>query len=186
MGSPIGRNEPCPCKSGKKYKRCCGINAAPKLNTPVAPQMPTGPGNMPFDVNSLDPEWMGQFSKALQRLPHGQMQKLQAMMQKAMSGKDVSREAETFEKTLPPELQSLLLAFKMPAGVGTPGMDIPTTGTEISGQTSDGSEKMSEEEARKIVAAAAESGKISQDEAKEVLGADNKKSKFSKLWKSFK
>ena len=20
----IGRNEPCPCKSGKKYKRCCG------------------------------------------------------------------------------------------------------------------------------------------------------------------
>jgi uncharacterized protein YchJ len=23
----IGRNEPCPCKSGKKYKRCCGINS---------------------------------------------------------------------------------------------------------------------------------------------------------------
>lgn len=22
----IGRNEPCPCKSGKKYKRCCGVN----------------------------------------------------------------------------------------------------------------------------------------------------------------
>ncbi len=21
----IGRNEPCPCKSGKKYKKCCGI-----------------------------------------------------------------------------------------------------------------------------------------------------------------
>ena len=20
----IGRNEPCPCKSGKKYKKCCG------------------------------------------------------------------------------------------------------------------------------------------------------------------
>ncbi|WP_349261012.1 SEC-C metal-binding domain-containing protein [Baekduia sp.] len=20
----IGRNEPCPCWSGKKYKRCCG------------------------------------------------------------------------------------------------------------------------------------------------------------------
>ncbi len=20
----IGRNEPCPCGSGKKYKRCCG------------------------------------------------------------------------------------------------------------------------------------------------------------------
>ncbi len=24
--SKIGRNEPCPCRSGKKYKRCCGKN----------------------------------------------------------------------------------------------------------------------------------------------------------------
>jgi len=23
----IGRNEPCPCGSGKKYKHCCGRNA---------------------------------------------------------------------------------------------------------------------------------------------------------------
>ena len=22
----IGRNEPCPCNSGKKYKKCCGKN----------------------------------------------------------------------------------------------------------------------------------------------------------------
>jgi len=22
----VGRNEPCPCGSGKKYKRCCGLN----------------------------------------------------------------------------------------------------------------------------------------------------------------
>ncbi len=26
-GKKIGRNEPCPCGSGKKYKKCCGINA---------------------------------------------------------------------------------------------------------------------------------------------------------------
>mgnify|MGYP001411157953 CR=1 FL=1 len=26
-GPKIGRNEPCPCGSGKKYKRCCGKNA---------------------------------------------------------------------------------------------------------------------------------------------------------------
>lgn len=25
-GKKIGRNEPCPCGSGKKYKRCCGAN----------------------------------------------------------------------------------------------------------------------------------------------------------------
>jgi len=26
-GRKIGRNEPCPCGSGKKYKKCCGRNA---------------------------------------------------------------------------------------------------------------------------------------------------------------
>ena len=26
-GAKIGRNDPCPCGSGKKYKFCCGRNA---------------------------------------------------------------------------------------------------------------------------------------------------------------
>ena len=26
-GRKIGPNEPCPCGSGKKYKKCCGRNA---------------------------------------------------------------------------------------------------------------------------------------------------------------
>lgn len=26
-GKKIGRNDPCPCGSGKKYKKCCGANA---------------------------------------------------------------------------------------------------------------------------------------------------------------
>ncbi len=26
-GQKIGRNDPCPCGSGKKYKKCCGKNA---------------------------------------------------------------------------------------------------------------------------------------------------------------
>lgn len=26
-GSKVGRNDPCPCGSGKKYKKCCGINS---------------------------------------------------------------------------------------------------------------------------------------------------------------
>jgi preprotein translocase subunit SecA len=25
-GKKVGRNDPCPCGSGKKYKKCCGIN----------------------------------------------------------------------------------------------------------------------------------------------------------------
>ncbi len=27
----VGRNDPCPCGSGKKYKRCCGLSNAPDL-----------------------------------------------------------------------------------------------------------------------------------------------------------
>ncbi|MCM8788244.1 MAG: SEC-C metal-binding domain-containing protein, partial [Candidatus Omnitrophica bacterium] len=26
VGKKIGRNDPCPCGSGKKYKKCCGAN----------------------------------------------------------------------------------------------------------------------------------------------------------------
>ena len=26
-GKKVGRNEPCPCGSGKKFKKCCGVNA---------------------------------------------------------------------------------------------------------------------------------------------------------------
>lgn len=26
-GKKTGRNDPCPCGSGKKYKKCCGVNA---------------------------------------------------------------------------------------------------------------------------------------------------------------
>ena len=25
-GTQVGRNDMCPCGSGKKYKKCCGIN----------------------------------------------------------------------------------------------------------------------------------------------------------------
>jgi preprotein translocase subunit SecA len=25
-GQKVGRNDPCPCGSGKKYKKCCGAN----------------------------------------------------------------------------------------------------------------------------------------------------------------
>ena len=32
----IPRSAPCPCKSGEKYKRCCGKNAPPVLSNPVA------------------------------------------------------------------------------------------------------------------------------------------------------
>ncbi|OPY69092.1 MAG: hypothetical protein A4E57_01397 [Syntrophorhabdaceae bacterium PtaU1.Bin034] len=33
-GMKIGRNEPCPCGSGKKYKKCCGLKSEPEFGLP--------------------------------------------------------------------------------------------------------------------------------------------------------
>jgi hypothetical protein len=35
MSQKPGRNDPCPCGSGKKYKKCCGLN---ELSTPIIPE----------------------------------------------------------------------------------------------------------------------------------------------------
>lgn len=177
----IGRNEPCPCGSGKKYKRCHGVDAAPKLSvrqTPAggAPQLPPG-----FDPNSLSDEerqQMVQFAQAFQRLPKGQLQRLQSLMQKAMSGKDVSREAAEFEGSLPPDFQEMLKNFKMP---NMPGMSSESEPVPSAEGTS-----MSEEEARAIVAQAAQEGKISQNEAQSLLESSPKSKTeggISKFWK---
>jgi hypothetical protein len=206
----IGRNEPCPCGSGKKYKRCHGVGAAP-LVTPPKNEMalpglgatggagtPGLPGMGGFDPSQMDPQWMMQFSQALQRLPRGQMQRLQAIMQKAMSGKDITREAQEFEKTLPVELQSLMSSFKMPGIAGGGNEALP-----MSGALAEPEAMMDADEARKIVEAAAAEGKISPEQAQALLaetqaaageatesaeaGAlseEKKGSRFSKLWRS--
>jgi len=50
----IGRNEPCPCGSGKKFKKCCGFNLAPEAEEILAPMpedLHTGTGvDSYFDV----------------------------------------------------------------------------------------------------------------------------------------
>jgi hypothetical protein len=47
MDKKVGRNDPCPCGSGKKHKQCCWGKEAPKrkltakwLNNPVVKEMP--------------------------------------------------------------------------------------------------------------------------------------------------
>lgn len=114
--SKVGKKDPCPCGSGKKFKRCHG---APAEDTSLSAETDTasaatGMGFDPsnFDMNSLDPAWMMNFANALQRLPKGQVQRLQSIMQKAMAGKDVSREAEELERSLPSEFKSLIDSFK--------------------------------------------------------------------------
>ena len=41
----IGRNQPCPCGSGKKYKKCCG--------NPLAPQPPPVPAPLPDEIAKM-------------------------------------------------------------------------------------------------------------------------------------
>ncbi|MCM8813143.1 MAG: SEC-C metal-binding domain-containing protein [Candidatus Omnitrophica bacterium] len=41
MHNKIGRNEPCPCGSGKKYKKCCGAQETVDFSLPVGMQTGT-------------------------------------------------------------------------------------------------------------------------------------------------
>ena len=80
----VSRNQPCPCGSGKKYKRCCGKGAAPQLGTPkqAPPQLPEG----------MDPNAIQQFQNMMKRMPKGQLAHLQSLAKRAMAGQDVSQE----------------------------------------------------------------------------------------------
>jgi len=111
----VGRNDPCPCGSGKKLKKCHGENASWQGNTPVAAPAAeggeaaeAGSAIPAFDPSKMDLNWLATFSSAIQRLPKGQLARLQGLMQKAMAGKDVARELEEFQRTLPPSFQEML------------------------------------------------------------------------------
>lgn len=154
-----GRNEPCPCGSGKKYKRCHGVDAAPKLSTPAAPAAGStpnvmGPGG--FDPSKVDPSMMAQMTKSLQRLPRGQLQKLQSIMQRAQAGQDVSREAAELERLLPPEFSQMAMQMMMAQGMA--GGAAP---------------EMNADDAKKIVAQAVAEGKMTEAQAKELLGGED-------------
>jgi hypothetical protein len=111
----VGRNDPCPCGSGKKFKKCHAESVSWQGNVPAAPEPGADAGAEgttdaapAFDPSKMDLTWLAEFSSAIQRLPKGQMQQLQALMQKAMNGKDVTRELEEFQRRLPPSIQELL------------------------------------------------------------------------------
>ena len=109
----VGRNDPCPCNSGKKFKKCHGENTPWQGNVKQEAAPAEGAENAEgaapqFDPSKMDLNWLATFSAAIQRLPKGQMQQLQALMQKAMAGKNVTRELEEFQRKLPPSFQELL------------------------------------------------------------------------------
>jgi hypothetical protein len=112
----VGRNDPCPCGSGKKLKKCHGesgtwqgnsrTTAEPEAHSESSENTDQSMAN--FDPSKMDLEWLATFSSAIQRLPKGQLARLQSLMQKAMSGKNVTRELEEFQRTLPPSFQEML------------------------------------------------------------------------------
>lgn len=166
--SETARNSPCPCGSGKKFKRCHGVDAAPKLSA-AAPMDPARlaaagggmPGFDPSQLNEAQRAQMGQIAQAMQRLPRGQLQRLQSIMQRAMAGKDVSREAQEFERLLPPELQDMAKGFMGAGGMaGMPGMmgGAPAAAPELD-----------VEAAKKLVRDAVARGEVSAEEAEKLL-----------------
>jgi|GEM_PF-1961253 len=108
----VGRNDSCPCGSGKKFKRCHGENLPwqgnPQVQASETPETASEAGMPQFDPSKMDLTWLAEFSSAIQRLPKGQLQQLQAIMQKGMQGKDVTRELEDLQRRLPPSVQELL------------------------------------------------------------------------------
>lgn len=130
-----------------------------------------------FDPSKLDPAMMAQFNQALMRMPRGQLQKLQSIMQRAMAGQDVSREAAELDRLMPPELKQLAASL---GGLGGGLGGMPGAPDVLPAD-------MSEDEARKIVEQAAKSGKISEQEAGELLSSSEKSGKksggISSLWK---
>jgi hypothetical protein len=115
-----------------------------------------------FDPSKVDPKVMAQMQALIQRLPRGQLAQLQQIMQKSMSGKDVTQEAMALQRTLPPEFLQLAMQMQMSMGgaEGMPSMPgMPGADAELS-----------EEEAKRIVAEAAKDGKLSGDKATELLG----------------
>lgn len=205
----VGRNEPCPCGSHKKYKRCCGVGAAPKLSTPKSsPFAPPvgrdlagggqegGGGMDPSALENFDPQMLLELSQAMQKLPKGQLQRFQSIMQKVMSGQDVTAEANRLEQSLPLEFQALMHRWGetmgqagVPSGIGgfeNPPIVFVPESSEVSAnifpelpepelpepklsESRISEPKMSEEQARELVAKAAQEGLIPEEEAASLL-----------------
>lgn len=123
----VGRNEPCPCGSQKKYKRCHGMEvrgAATSVAASTADE-PAMPAGMPPGMN---PKMMWEMAKVLRKVPKGQLAKLQTLMQQAMAGKDVSKQALELQASLPPDVQQMLIQM---------GQSMPQQGATNEGAPAD-------------------------------------------------
>lgn len=132
---------------------------------------------------------MQQMAALMQRLPKAQLHKIQALMQKAMSGKDVTQEAQELERAMPPELLQQMSAF-------APGLmgGMPPEFQAQMAAAEGGNETMDAAEARQVIEDAVKEGRLTRAEADAALSAQGaggaeepaKTGRWSKLMKSFK
>jgi hypothetical protein len=87
MAAKVGRNDPCPCGSGKKYKKCClgwGLRVEPGLASGVLDEFREAAGNREFqsleELQAFADDYMGGRNRAPIEDFHGlsaeQMQQL--------------------------------------------------------------------------------------------------------------
>lgn len=90
----VGRNEPCPCGSGRKAKRCCGIERGPSKENLARAFLAHAAGEAAWELRHIGPD---EFDRLLDGLPE-------------LPELDLSLHAE-LPKLLSPTLDRLLDAF---------------------------------------------------------------------------
>lgn len=138
-----------------------------------------------FDPSKLDPKLMMELSQIIQTLPMDKIMKMQGLMQSMMAGKNVQKEMEEFEKSLPADFRirmATLMAgnpgqFTAAMSGSAPQADIEvqatpvqSNGTKVTdGTAGQNSANMNLKEARLTILQAVADGTLTPEEAERLL-----------------
>lgn len=130
-----------------------------------------------FDASKLDPKLMMELSQIIQTLPMDQIMKMQGLMQSMMTGNNVQKEMEEFERSLPADFRikmATLMAgnsgqFAQAMSGSGPQKDIEVQATPVGAQATPPSDEMNLREARLTLLRAVASGAMSPEEAEKLL-----------------
>jgi hypothetical protein len=142
---------------------------------------PSQPFGLPqFDPSTMDPKLLMELSQLIQKLPPGQLGRMQTLMHNMMAGLDVRREMEEFEKSLPPGFREKIAGMMGGAG-GVPSSTFPqnSSGSNGSDQVDEAEivsdadaavpANMNVREARLTLLRAVAEGSLSPEEAEKLL-----------------
>ena len=121
------------------------------------PGLPPG-----FDPSKLDPKLIGEISELMRTLPPPMLMQMQSLMQKSMTGADVTSDMAEFERGLPAGFREKMAKIMYQAhGV------IDSLGNEISQQAATAVDSV--ESARLTILRAVQSGKLAPEAALKTL-----------------